>query len=71
MPIYEYKCDECGNRYEQIRRMADADQELQCPRCDSDHVKRLLSSFATTSGGSAMSGKPCSQPACNAAGRFT
>jgi putative FmdB family regulatory protein len=50
MPIYEYKCEDCGKAYEQIRRMTEADTGLACPACQSGHVQRLLSSFATTSG---------------------
>jgi putative FmdB family regulatory protein len=49
MPIYEYKCADCGSKYEQIRRMSDADLDLECPGCKSARVARQLSSFATTS----------------------
>jgi putative FmdB family regulatory protein len=70
MPIYEYKCDECGNNYEQIRRMSDADSNLECPKCRSERVRRQLSSFATASGGAGMSADtPCGKP-CGT-GRFT
>ena len=50
MPIYEYKCEACGGNYEQMRRMAEADTDLECPKCKSHEVNRALSSFATTSG---------------------
>ena len=67
MPIYEYKCDECGSEYEQIRRMSDADRDLECPSCKSHEVKRQLSSFAT-SGGSSSGGAAemagCAKPSC-------
>jgi putative FmdB family regulatory protein len=55
MPIYEYKCDSCGKGYEQIRRMSDADNNLECPDCRSTSVKRQLSSFATHSGAASQS----------------
>jgi len=29
-----------------LRRMQDADRELECPECRSDDVERLLSTFA-------------------------
>jgi putative FmdB family regulatory protein len=48
MPMYEYRCDECGREFEQLRRMSDADRDVICPECSSDHVRRLLSSFATS-----------------------
>jgi putative FmdB family regulatory protein len=47
MPMYEYRCEECGNRYEELRRMSEADQDLSCPKCGSSGVERLLSAFAT------------------------
>jgi putative FmdB family regulatory protein len=52
MPIYEYRCETCGETFEKIRRMQDADNPLQCPRCESEQVERLLSAFATASCGS-------------------
>jgi putative FmdB family regulatory protein len=54
MPLYEYRCQKCGKRFELLRRMQDADRELECPECRSDAVERLLSTFAT--GGCTPSG---------------
>ena len=67
MPIYEYKCEACGGNYEQIRRMAEADRDLECPTCKSHEVNRSLSSFATTSGApdrAPMTGGGCGMDAC-------
>jgi putative FmdB family regulatory protein len=47
MPLYEYRCEKCGKRFEKLRRMQDADQGVECPECESEEVERLLSSFAT------------------------
>ncbi|HZT37108.1 MAG TPA: zinc ribbon domain-containing protein [Bryobacteraceae bacterium] len=59
MPLYEYRCETCGNVYEQIRRISDADRDLECPDCKSANVKRLLSVFATSSAGGASSAEGC------------
>ena len=32
MPIYEYKCDECANRFE-LRRSFNDDDGPSCPKC--------------------------------------
>jgi putative FmdB family regulatory protein len=68
MPIYEYKCEGCGKHYEQIRRMTEADSNLECPDCRSSSVKRQLSSFAAHSGGGPQPGAPtgggCGMGAC-------
>jgi putative FmdB family regulatory protein len=70
MPIYEYKCESCGSNYEQMRRMAEADTDLECPACKSHEVNRGLSSFATTSGASdrAPAGGGCGMGACGSGG---
>jgi putative FmdB family regulatory protein len=46
MPLYEYRCERCGKSFEMLRRMQDADRELQCPDCKSEEVERLLSTFS-------------------------
>lgn len=45
MPIYEYQCDACGRRFEQIQKFADAPADT-CPECGKGPVHRLLSSPA-------------------------
>jgi putative FmdB family regulatory protein len=47
MPIYDYKCRNCGKTFEMLRRMQDADRDLQCPDCHAHEVERLLSAFST------------------------
>lgn len=62
MPMYEYRCQECGLLYEQLRRMSEADTSLQCPHCGSLKVERQVSacSFAGfSSGGGSSSGGGC------------
>ncbi len=45
MPIYEYQCDACGNRFEQIQKFADAPSDI-CAVCGKGPIRRLLSSPA-------------------------
>jgi putative FmdB family regulatory protein len=47
MPLYEYRCQECGRTFEKLRRMSDADAGTECPYCESDEVRRQMSTFAT------------------------
>ncbi|MBM3135862.1 MAG: zinc ribbon domain-containing protein [Chloroflexi bacterium] len=55
MPIYEYRCQACGEEFEKlVRSSAEADQ-VECPRCHQVRVKRRLSLFGL--GGSARSGE--------------
>lgn len=54
MPLYEYRCQKCGKRFEMLRKMQDADRELECPECRSGAIERLISTFAA--GGCSPSG---------------
>lgn len=56
MPMYEYRCQNCGRLYEQLRRMSEADQGLRCPHCESEDVQRQISACAVRGGGGCGSG---------------
>jgi putative FmdB family regulatory protein len=43
MPIYEFECEECGARFEEL--MA-SDQGAACPSCASERTRRLLSAVS-------------------------
>lgn len=45
MPLYEYECDACGRRFEQIQKFSDAPLTA-CAECGKGPVRRLLSSPA-------------------------
>lgn len=53
MPIYEYLCPTCGNKFDKLQSMS-ADG-ADCPNCEQP-AKRAISVFASvTKGGSEMS----------------
>ena len=45
MPLYEYECDACGQRFEVIQKFSDA-PPAACAKCGKAPVRRLLSSPA-------------------------
>ena len=45
MPLYEYQCDACGQRFELIQKYSDGPPEA-CPKCGKGPVQRLQSSPA-------------------------
>lgn len=51
MPVYEYECEKCGERFECFRSITDSDSQIKCPKCGSEHPKRIFSMFATASSG--------------------
>lgn len=44
MPIYEYRCRECGEIFESFRAINASDEEVVCPRCGAKKPNRRLSS---------------------------
>ncbi len=42
MPIYEYKCNDCGHEYELIQKMSDA-PVTECEKCHKNSAQRLVS----------------------------
>lgn len=45
MPLYEYQCEECGGRFERIRKFSDPPLDEPCPKCGGP-IKKLISSPA-------------------------
>jgi putative FmdB family regulatory protein len=61
MPIYEYICDDCGERYERI--VMSQKQAITCPKCASANNTIQLSVFAAPSNGNKSSaGSSASAP---------
>jgi len=65
MPIYEYRCQSCGNVFDTIRSMDTADLKITCEKCNSDNTVRMLSKcYAHNSSGS-LSGQNSSCGNCS------
>lgn len=48
MPIYEYECKRCGEKFEAMRRFDENDREIKCPKCGAVGPERVLSVFASS-----------------------
>ena len=46
MPIYEFICEHCELRFEELVRNGD---KPRCPECSTNDIRRMLSSFAVHS----------------------
>ncbi len=76
MPLYEYFCLECKEKFELLRPMSRASEPASCPRCHRE-VGRALSRFAPmskdASGASTLLGSSscatCSATSCESCGR--
>ncbi len=72
MPIYEYKCQDCGTKFEKLVRNssldAGLDAGLECPSCGQQHLRQEYSTFAAHGAGPKQSDGPvcpsgrCSNP---------
>jgi len=50
MPIYEYRCESCSEKFELLTRVAERDTAQACPACESTRTRVLVSSFAFAGG---------------------
>ena len=46
MPLYEYRCPDCGKRFDALRTMSQADAPVICPECGEMRASRAISLFA-------------------------
>lgn len=72
MPIYEYKCNKCGNRFEQIVFPSDDENSFECGSCGSKDISRLVSAFSHGSSSDSGSGLGSSlSSGCSPSGGFS
>ena len=62
MPIYEYRCDDCGNITEFIEGVGRGKVEKKCKYCGSERLKKIFSVANISIGGAindSRYGKTC------------
>jgi putative FmdB family regulatory protein len=47
MPLYEFICEDCGEIFEVLVLFPNGTQDVTCPSCQSDLVRKLISYFST------------------------
>ena len=72
MPVYEYKCEKCGQIFEKLIRNQTQKDNVTCGKCGSRKIEKLVSGFACS--GTERSGSAdhstsgcgtCSLPSCS------
>lgn len=43
MPIYQYKCKNCGTKYELFFKVREEKDEIVCPNCSSRQYEKIIS----------------------------
>ena len=51
MPIYEFECNSCGNRFDRLQKLSDPDPDT-CPDCGAAQVRRRVTAPAFRLSGS-------------------
>jgi putative FmdB family regulatory protein len=49
MPIFEYRCANCNQVFEELR-LSRSETRVECPHCGATRAEQLFSVFATRSG---------------------
>lgn len=50
MPIYEYICLACNEKFSLLQTVKTSEHDTNCPKCASKEVKKIISSFCCSSG---------------------
>lgn len=45
MPIYDFRCRDCGHRFTVLIQLSERDR-VGCPRCRSKDVRQIISPFS-------------------------
>ncbi len=62
MPIFEYRCEQCGNKFEAILF---GEQKPECPSCHTGKLEQQLSTFSVSTRSSAPAASAgCGQSNC-------
>ncbi|MCX7832204.1 MAG: zinc ribbon domain-containing protein [Actinobacteria bacterium] len=65
MPIYEYRCLKCNCKFE---KLVIKEEKVVCPHCESDDVKKLISSFSSPNAASGSACASCTVSSCSGCG---
>ncbi|MGI8988660.1 MAG: FmdB family zinc ribbon protein [Bryobacteraceae bacterium] len=64
MPIYEYKCEGCGTKFEKLVRRGTEAAELGCPSCGGKRLNQEYSTFAARANGAPSEAPSCPSGMC-------
>ncbi len=62
MPIYEYRCQACGKKFEKLVRMSVRDKDIECPACGRHRAQKTVSLLGST--GKSLAEASLARPAC-------
>lgn len=63
MPLYEYRCKQCGKKFEQLVMTGDG-AEIRCPHCNATAVEKQFSTFSSAGSKGSSPTPPCGSGGC-------
>jgi putative FmdB family regulatory protein len=67
MPVYEFICEKCGERFDKLFRSVSGEPKAACPKCESKKTTRSLSLVNTGESKGESGGMP-EMPMCGRCG---
>lgn len=67
MPIYEFRCQDCGEQFEEL--VSATEESVPCPKCQSPKTGRIISLISSKGMNSACNS--CSTSSCKTSSGFT
>jgi putative FmdB family regulatory protein len=61
MPIFEYRCEDCGNKFEAILF---GEQQPECPKCHTQNLQKQLSTFSVAAKSGRTATSSCGAENC-------
>ncbi|MDH4231933.1 MAG: zinc ribbon domain-containing protein [Nitrospirota bacterium] len=55
MPIYEYICLNCTEKFSVLQSIHASGHDTKCPKCASKEIKKVISAFCCSSGSAGAS----------------
>lgn len=68
MPMFDFRCNDCGARFEELVRTRDGKDEVKCPGCGSEKVRREISAPCVHTGASGGAPAPVSGGCAHSSG---
>lgn len=69
MPMYDYRCKNCGEVFEElVMSSSTPDEEITCPKCKENKAEKLISAPMVSTGSSSSSVSSPSSTSCGGSG---
>ncbi len=65
MPVFDFKCKDCGEKFEKLIFKEEEIKNITCPKCGSKNIEKLLSGFRIGGTENSSSCSVCSSGSCS------